>query len=249
MKYPLGYNVKDNAAEEDRCVQSLKDLVSEQKASGTHVGAIIIEPMSSFGQEMATPTFYKKLIDFAKAEGIPFIVDETKTSMGASGKMWAHEYWYLHQGQEPDFVTFGGKSGISGFYSNTRLDDSETYGLSQNVNVAKMIKYGETMSTIASGKILDDQKDTASFLKIELARAGKETGVIDNVRGYGTHLAFDSVDADLVQKWLWRNGINVMKCGPNTIALRPSLTLGCYDAAHLRNAMMAYHPNFIENYQ
>jgi len=29
------------------------------------------------------------------SEGIPFIVDETKTGMGASGKNWAHEYWYL----------------------------------------------------------------------------------------------------------------------------------------------------------
>ena len=29
MKYPLGYNQKANAAEEDRCVQGLKDVVSQ----------------------------------------------------------------------------------------------------------------------------------------------------------------------------------------------------------------------------
>ena len=96
------------------------------------MATIIIEPMSSFGQEMATPTFYKKIMAFAKSEGIPFIVDETKTGMGASGKNWAHEYWYLHEGEAPDFVTFGGKTGISGFFSSNahRLTDSETHAFS-----------------------------------------------------------------------------------------------------------------------
>ena len=51
----------------------------------------------------------------AKEEGIVVIVDETKTGMGASGKNWAHEYWYSQS--PPDMMTFGGKSGISGFYS------------------------------------------------------------------------------------------------------------------------------------
>jgi len=45
---------------------------------------------------MATPRFFKKLRVLAKDNGIPFIVDETKTGMGATGKKWAHEHWYLH---------------------------------------------------------------------------------------------------------------------------------------------------------
>ena len=55
-------------------------------------------------------------------------MDETKTGMGASGKNWAHEYWYLHDDQAPDFMTFGGKSGLSGFYSTLdhRLNDEAT---------------------------------------------------------------------------------------------------------------------------
>jgi 4-aminobutyrate aminotransferase/(S)-3-amino-2-methylpropionate transaminase len=43
---------------------------------------------------MATPRFYKALQALAKDQGIVFIVDETKTGMGASGKNWAHQYWY-----------------------------------------------------------------------------------------------------------------------------------------------------------
>lgn len=64
---------------------------------------------------MATPRFFKLLRKIANDEGIIFIVDETKTGMGASGKSWAHQYWYLQN--TPDIMTFGGKSGLGGFYS------------------------------------------------------------------------------------------------------------------------------------
>jgi len=46
---------------------------------------------------------------------IPFIVDETRTGVGSTGKMWGHEHWNLND--PADIVTFGGKAGISGFYS------------------------------------------------------------------------------------------------------------------------------------
>lgn len=50
----------------------------------------------------------------AKDNGIPFVVDETKTGVGITGKMWGHDNWYLHD--PVDIVTFGGRAGISGFY-------------------------------------------------------------------------------------------------------------------------------------
>jgi len=51
------------------------------------------------------------------------IVDETKTGMGATGKNWGHEHWYLKN--SPCFVTFGGKSGLGGVYTsmNHRLNE------------------------------------------------------------------------------------------------------------------------------
>ena len=46
LKYPLCENEKWNFQEEDRCVEQVKNLIAEK--NGT-VGAIIIEPISSFG--------------------------------------------------------------------------------------------------------------------------------------------------------------------------------------------------------
>lgn len=44
---------------------------------------------------MATPNFFKGLRALAKDEGVPFIVDETKTGMSSTGKNWGHQWWYL----------------------------------------------------------------------------------------------------------------------------------------------------------
>merc|ERR1712153_159139 len=219
MKYPFAMNEKANTQEEDRCVQGLKDIITGQREAGVHVSAVFIEPMSAIGQEMATPNFYRKIRALAR--------------------------------DEPDMVTFGGKSGIGGFFSNNecRLSDEESFAFPQNVNMQRLLHYGRTQQLIEEGDLLHLQKDTASFLKIELGNVGKHTGLVENVRGYGTHLAFDVEDGDLMQRFLLRNGINVGKCGPNTLALRPSLMLGCYDAAHLRDCIKHYHPNYVLNYQ
>lgn len=80
-----------------------------------NVGAMIIEPISAINNCIASPNFYKGLRKIAKENGIPFVVDETKTGVGATGKMWGHEHWWLSD--SPDIVTFGGKAGVSGFYT------------------------------------------------------------------------------------------------------------------------------------
>jgi 4-aminobutyrate aminotransferase / (S)-3-amino-2-methylpropionate transaminase len=120
MKYPMAMHEAENAAEEARCIQATKELIHQRKAAGKDVAAMVVEPISSFENRQATPAFYKQLRALAAAEGICFVVDETKTGMGQTGHMWAHEYWWLHErdGGAPDMVTFGGKAGISGFYSS-----------------------------------------------------------------------------------------------------------------------------------
>lgn len=150
MRYPFAMNEKHNAAEEDRCIQGLKDIITGQRDAGVHVAAVFIEPMSGIGQEMATPNFYRKVRNLTKEEGVIMVVDETETSMGSSGKNWAHEHWYLHKGNEPDMVTFGGKSSIGGFFSSNdcRMSDEEAVCFSQNVVATNVARYGKIWETI-----------------------------------------------------------------------------------------------------
>ena len=115
MKYPLADHANANKDEEDRCLMTFNNIINERKNQKKEVAAIIIEPISALNNQMATPYFYKKLRKIAKEHGIPFVVDETKTGVGSTGKWWGHEHWYLKDA--PDIVTFGGKAGISGFYT------------------------------------------------------------------------------------------------------------------------------------
>lgn len=244
-KYPFAEYEHENMAEEARCLDGVKDLVERQRANGTQVGAIIVEPITTYGNHMATPLFFKRLREFAKKEGIQFIVDETNTGMGSTGKKWGHDHWYLHDDQCPDYVTFGGKSGIAGFYSTLehRLNDEAT-SFEKSLDMAKLLAYGEIWRIIEHKNLFHWQRDTSSFLKIELERVGNETGLVKNLRGYGTHLGFDCPSSGSLQRWLYKTGFNLHKCGPNTFGLRPSLTLNPKEGAEFRKSLFHYHPNF-----
>ena len=145
LKYPLSHHEHENRAEEQRCLDAVSQLITSKRAEGKDIGAIIIETITSQGNHQATPAFYKKLRSIAAKEGIPFIADETKIGIGSTGKMWAHEHWYLSEndGGCPDIVTFANKTGISGFYST--LDyrvDPHCANFDQDVDFVKLLNFG-----------------------------------------------------------------------------------------------------------
>lgn len=47
LKYPLAKYEHENRSEEDRCIQVIKNIISSKRSEGQHVGAMIIEPISS----------------------------------------------------------------------------------------------------------------------------------------------------------------------------------------------------------
>ena len=123
MILPYAANEQANEEEVQRCLDEARLIIEQRRANSDDVGAIIIEPVTGYGNYAAAPSFYKGLRALAKQEGIPFIVDETKTGMGQTGKMWGHEHWYLNErdGGSADIVTFGGKAGISGYFSTVEI--------------------------------------------------------------------------------------------------------------------------------
>ena len=246
MKYPMAQFEHENRAEEDRCLDEIRKIITQRRDQKKDVSALIIEPVTSLNNQMATPYFYKRLRVIAKENDIAFIVDETKTGVGASGKMWAHDHWNLNQ--SADIVTFGQKAGISGFYSTLeyRLNDVGCT-FEQQVDMVKLLNYGSTWKYIQKKNLLSYVLDTATFLKIELNRVQAEKGVIQNVRGTGTFIGFDVASpdyAETMQKWFFRSGIHLLRCGPQTFGLRPALILGPRQAAILRDNLLHYSPHF-----
>lgn len=175
IRYPMADFAFENKAEEDRCLEEIRKIIVQRRDIKGDVAAIIIEPITAFGNQMATPYFYKRLREIASDNKIVFVVDETKTGVGATGKMWGHEHWNLST--PVDIVTFGGKAGISGFYSTVdlRLDqigdgDFEGFTFEQQVDMVKLLNYGLTWKYIQKKNLLSYVMDTSTFLKIELLR-------------------------------------------------------------------------------
>ena len=194
---------------------------------------------------MASPFFYRSLRKVAKENGVPFIVNETHTGMGITGKFWGHDHWYLED--QADIVTFGNRQGLSGFFSNTDFRTNNG-GDPSSTNAISMLQNGAIFNTIVRKKLLEHTLDTSTFLKIELARAA-EKGIIHNVRGYGCFIGFDCRDAKFTNKlqmYLQRVGINVGRIGVQTLGLRPALVLRPHHAAHLREALFHFSPHAIE---
>ena len=72
-------------------------------------------------------------------------------------------------------------------------------------------------------------------------------GLYDIVRGYGTHLGLECPSeraANSLQGWFLAGGIHILKCGPKTLALRPSMTFNVHEGAVFRDHLSYYHPNW-----
>lgn len=139
----------ENRAEEDRCIQAYKDIIKQRRDNRQDVAAIIIEPISAFENHIATPYFYRQVRRIAKENGIPFIVDETKTGVGSTGKFWALEHWNLEDAA--DLVTFGQRSGISGFFSTHEyrlIEGPDSICFQQNADIVKLLNFGITWKYI-----------------------------------------------------------------------------------------------------
>ena len=171
--------------------------------------------------------------------------------MGQTGKLWAHEHWWLNEreGGAPDMVTFGGKAGISGFFSTYEYRlNPHCASFEQHVDMAQLLGFGLTWKTAQNENLLELVNDASSFLKMELGHIQRDEGSIKNVRGAGTYIGFDveADNADSMLNWLNKRGIVAAKTGPQTLAVRPALVLQPKHAAHFRDAVKNYHPNHDE---
>ena len=245
LKYPLSRYEIDNKSEEEKSLDQIKSIISERLEMGSPVGAIIIEPITAFENVVATPRYYKSLQKIAKENGIPFIVDETRTGVGSTGKMWAHEFWYLQE--SPDLVTFGTSAQISGVFTTPEFRPYEDRNLASlsHGDLSKIGTFKAITDVIQKKYLLEKTDDTGAYIKAELERINLEKGIYSHVRGNGTFLGWDLSDSKNMyhmHRYLLRNGILTSIIGPYTLGIRPSVTLLPKQAAHLRNVLASYSP-------
>jgi 4-aminobutyrate aminotransferase/(S)-3-amino-2-methylpropionate transaminase len=228
IRYPLNKFTKENHAEEERCLQHMREKITESNNAGRPVAGVIVEPIQGEGGDnQASAEFFRGVQQICQDTGAYFIVDEVQTGGGTTGRMWHHETWNLPR--PPHIVTFSKKMLTGGFYFGDELMHSEPYRVFNTWmgDPSKVILLEELIKAINDWKLLDNARVVGDQLVSGMTQLQSIFGhQIMNARGVGLYCAVDARDTmhrDKLLAALRNKGINIGGNGTQTIRLRPSL--------------------------
>jgi 4-aminobutyrate aminotransferase/(S)-3-amino-2-methylpropionate transaminase len=228
LRYPLSENIEYNKAEEQRCLDEVRNIFNSRKAEGRPVAGAIIEPVLSEGGDLhASADFFKGLQKACKEFGAAFIVDEVQTGVCCSGHMWAHEAWGLEE--SPDFVCFSKKALLGGYYYKDEFQPPGGYRIFNTWmgDATKILFFRAVLDTIEKDGLKGVVQEVSQKLNCILEDAAiTHPQYIKNIRGAGTVIAFDS-DSPALRDELFgslrNNGVLVGVNGTQSIRFRPAL--------------------------
>ena len=212
--------------------QTLKRL--EYYLEREDLAACIIEPIQAEGGDVHLDYELARTIrEMLSKHNVPLIVDEVQTGLGATGKMWAHQWWELkeHGLDPPEFITVSKKTQQSGIFFFKEDIPKQYYQVFNTWlgNPWDLKKFETILKIIHNDVLLFKVNNVGAYLKSELRHIGDP---IYNVRGKGTMIAFDvkePLNNKLMVETLENNGAIVGMCGTNSVRLRPPLTIGRKD--------------------
>jgi L-lysine 6-transaminase len=166
------------------------------------IAAILIEPMQGEGGDNHFRTeFLRKLRQFADQHEALLVFDEVQTGFFGSGKPWM----WQHHDVRPDVVAFGKKTQVCGIYAGPRVDEVQdnVFHLASRINstwggnLTDMVRSKRFIELIVENDYGANTARQGARFVAGLRSIGKSRGVISNVRGLGSLVAFtlDTPDA------------------------------------------------------
>lgn len=227
-KYPLEENVRENQAEDDRCLAEVEDLIVQYKNKGIPVAGIVSEPIQSEGGDNeASPEFFQRLQRIAKKHGAALLIDEVQTGGGPTGKLWCHEHFNLDS--PPDVVTFSKKLQLGGYFHTSDLKPAQPYRVFNTWmgDPGKLLLLETILDVIKRDSLLDNVNRVGNKLKQGLLDAQRDyPSLLNSARGRGTFLAINvkntALRDDIVNR-LKQKGVQSGGCGDIAIRFRPAL--------------------------
>ncbi|XP_076072615.1 4-aminobutyrate aminotransferase, mitochondrial-like [Mytilus galloprovincialis] len=230
LKYPLEDNVRENQAEEKRCLEEVEDLIETWKKKGEPIVGVVIEPIQGEGGDnFASPQFFQGLQDICIKNDICFNLDEVQTGCGVTGLFWAHEHFNLKQ--PPDIVTFSKKMLTGGFYYRSEYRSQEAFRIFNTWvgDPSKVVLLEAVIKVIKRDNLLNRVTEIGNYLWPEVEKIQKKyPDVLSRVRGLGITGAVDFPSIDDRNKAISKllsKGVNTGACGESSLRLRPTLTL------------------------
>ena len=202
FRYPLEENVQENAAEDQRCLAKVEEILEAQTKVGNPVVGVIVEPIQSEGGDHhGSNVWFQGLQKICAKHDIVYLMDEVQTGGGPTGKLWAHEYFELDG--PPDIVTFSKKMLTGGMYNKPELSPKQGYRIFNTWvgDPGKLILLEAVLKTIKKDNLLDNTIKAGEVLLQGLKDAqAKFPGLVHSARGLGT---FCAIDADTPARYVF----------------------------------------------
>merc|ERR1711981_309467 len=227
-KYPLEEFVRENQAEDERCLATVEEQIENQAKIGIPVAGMIVEPIQAEGGDNhGSKEFFQGLDKIAHKHDISLLVDEVQTGGGSTGKMWCHEHFQLEHG--PDLMTFSKKMLSGGIFTKSSMRPAQA-GRIINTWVGdphKILMLEAVIKEIKSQNLLGLSVDSGKVMLTGLKELQKRyPGLLHSARGIGTFCAIDCPNAnvrDKIVNEMRSTGILIGGCGEAAIRLRPAL--------------------------
>ena len=227
-----------------RCLRFLDEHTLGILSPHDQTAAILIEPIQSSSGEIIPPDNYlPALRELCDRHGIWLIVDEVKTGLGRTGRMFGFE----HSSISPDAVVMGKGLGgglpLSAVVGRAELLDHgvvtvQTFGGSVVACHAALA----TLEVIENEDLIHNAAEQGKVLLEGLNELTRDYSVVGNVRGRGLILGIEFVtdrssrnpnplDAQRLAYLCYENGLLVKYGGlyDNVVGLTPALTFSSID--------------------
>ncbi len=199
IPYPNPYRpvfASKPAEESQKVLQYLEDFVFKQVVSPDDVAGIIIEAMQSDGGVVVpTDDFLPKLANLCQKYGIYLVLDEVKTGMGRTGKLFSFE----HYGIAPDVVVLGKSLGggvpLSAVVARREiLDVGTSLALFTAAGNAMSCTGGlGTLAALEADNLIDNASTVGDYLLEQLLALKTKHPLIGDVRGKGLSVGVELV--------------------------------------------------------
>lgn len=196
----------------------------ESLARARRVAAVIVEPIQGEGGvRRGSARFFRRLRLLTLIHDVALIFDEVQTGFGATGKMWAHEFFELPA--PPDIVTWAKKAQNGVLFVNEALavffQEEKKFNTTWEGDPVGMLRLMATMDHLD----LDEVRrtgDTARRALEDLQARFPE--LIRDVRGSGVMLAFNVARSDwrdVLRDRAFRRGLILLPAGERALRFYP----------------------------
>ena len=207
-------------------MEQVRSIVGEKAGSDSPIAAVVIEPTQQSTGYTASDNFIAALKSIATDFEAALVVDETSTGCGASGK----GFWQ-YQGPAPDYVAFGKRTQVAGFYSKNA--GVNLGGCENDVVLFKAIQQG-----IGEDQLLEKAAQVSKVVAQKAASLNLPG--VTAARSSGTSLWLETDSAATAGKLidhLRDHGVLVQRNGETCVAARPALVFGEAQASELFSAL------------